>query len=148
DDDRDPVERVHTLAYHPGTTPRQARQRLAHAIGQAPPEIALYHGMWGMPFMVELDGAARRILMLQGDVPDMERELKLRSGWIDGVLCVNEPLRRFVCRTLPALARERVGVVPYPVLPPFATPAKAPRQDGPLVLGFCGRLVIDQKRVD
>src|ERR1041385_1624335 len=148
DHDRDPVARLRSLEYHPGTTLRQARQRFADAIGQVPPEIALYHGMWGLPFMVDLDGAARRILMLHGDVPDMERELRLRSGWVDGVLCVNDPLRRFVHRCLPALAGERVGVVPYPVLPPFAAPAKAPRQGLPLVLGFCGRLIIEQKRVD
>ncbi len=148
DDATEPVERVSSLALQHGTTPRQARQRLGAALGPVPPEIALYHGMWGMPFMVDLDRAARRILMLHGDVPDMERLMRSRSSWVDGVLCVNEPLRQFVHRCLPTLARERVGVVPYPVLPLFPPPAKAHVEGRPMVLGFCGRLVIEQKRVD
>src|SRR5262249_20618127 len=140
EEDKDPVERVCSLALQRGTTPRQARNALAAAIDQDPPQIALYHGMWGLPFMVDLDRAARRIMMLHGDVPDMARILQSRSEWVDGVLCVNEPLRQSVYRCLPALARERVGVVPYPVLPPFAASAKTPVQGRPVVLGFCGRL--------
>jgi glycosyltransferase involved in cell wall biosynthesis len=144
----EPRPRVSFLDIAPRTTIREARRRLEAAVAQGPPEVAVYHGMWGMPYFADLDRAKRRILMLHGDVPDMDGLVRSRGPWVDGILCVNKPLRQFVGRCLPQLEAERIGVVPYPVFPPFPASARAPLGERPCVLGFCGRLVVEQKRVD
>ena len=144
----EPLERVCFLGYNAHTTIRQARHRLTEAVAAAPPEIAVHHGMWGMPYLADLDQAARRILMLHGDVPEFQRQLRARADWVDGVLCVSQPLRELTQRSLPHLGPNRVGFVPYPVSPPSQPSAKDFPVGRPLVLGFCGRLIVEQKRVD
>jgi glycosyltransferase involved in cell wall biosynthesis len=101
-----------------------------------------------MGFLADLDAAGRRMVLVHSQTPDMERLVRSRAPWTDGFLCVNERLQELVRAYLPAYEPTRVGVVPYPVLPPFAPPPKTPLAGRPLRIGFCGRLVRVQKRVD
>ena len=143
-----PVERVVFLGLDQRSTIHQARIRMKEAVAQASPEVAVYHSVWGMSYWADLDGARRRILVLHSDHPGLAESLRQREGWIDGVLCVSEPLRQLVAGSLPRLAGDRVGLIPYPVLPPLKPTPKAPLNNRTLVIGFCGRLIHEQKRVD
>lgn len=143
-----PVPRIAFLDLHSRRSVREARRRFRAAMAPRPPAVAVYHTMWGMGFLADLDGADKRIVLVHGETPDLRRLAQSRAPWIDGFLCVNERLRELVRSYVPAFDAGRVGVVPYPVLPPFAAPAKAPLPGRPLRVGFCGRLVRVQKRVD
>jgi glycosyltransferase involved in cell wall biosynthesis len=143
-----PKERVHYLGFNPRTTIREARRRLSQAIGKIPPDVAVYHNSWGMPYLIDLDHAHRRILVQHGQVPGMEESFRLRQHWLDGVICFGETLRPQVNQYCPRLGSDRVTVLPYPINPPAVTSSRAPWGARPLRLGFCGRLTTDQKRIE
>src|SRR6185503_16952042 len=109
---------------------------------------AIHHTVWGMTYWADLDVARRRILLVHSDSPGLAESLRLREEWIDGVLCVSEALRLKVADWLPHLGTDRVGWIPYPVLPRWKASPKAPLNNRAMVLGFCGRLILEQKRVD
>ncbi len=144
----EPLERVHFLGFNSRTTIREARQRLATAIAQARPEVAVYHGTWGMPFLADLDQSQRRILVLHGETPGVEDQLRVRRQWLDGILCVSDPLRDLVRRCAPQLEEDRIEVLSYPIAPAGTRKRRERLAHRPLVLGFCGRLAFEQKRVD
>lgn len=144
----EPLARVQFLGFDRRTTIREARRRFGAATALDAPTIAVYHEMWGMPYLADLDQASRRVLLLHGQTPGMLESLSYRREWLDGVLCVNEALRQLVRPCVSHLSEGRVGVVPYPISPPPLTPQRRPLNQRPLVLGFCGRLQVQQKRVD
>jgi len=143
-----PVERVSFLGLGERSTIHQARLRLKRAVALAPAGVVVYHTVWGMTYWADLDRSLRRILVLHSDSPGLEEQLRMRGEWIDGVLCVSERLRARVETCLPNLARGRVERIHYPILPLFPARAREALRDRPLVLGFCGRLIFEQKRVD
>ena len=143
-------ERVHFLGLDSRSTIRGSRHQIAQIIAKIQPEVSVFHGMWGVPYLADLDQARRRILFLHGDVPRLEELVQSRGPWMDGVLCVSEPLRASVRRFLPGMDPARISFIPYPIRPP-PEDAAAPRPawgKAPLVLGFCARLLKEQKRVD
>jgi glycosyltransferase involved in cell wall biosynthesis len=146
--EQEPLERCRFLGYGNRSTIAAARRKLRAALQDEPLDVAVYHGIWGVGYLADLDRAARRALVLHGDIPDFERRLCSSAAWADGILCVNEPLRDFVLECLPRITRDRVGVVPYPIAPPGRAAPRAPMRERPMVLGFCGRLIVEQKRVD
>ncbi|MBI4325300.1 MAG: glycosyltransferase family 4 protein [Chloroflexi bacterium] len=98
--------------------------------------------------MADLDHATRRIGLLHTDSPGIERQLRSQRGLVDGVLCVSRRLVEIAQHCLPDLAAERIKFLPYPICPEPATERRKPLAGRPLVLGFCGRLIKEQKRVD
>lgn len=143
-----PMDRVSFLGINEGTTIRQARERVSRAAAGAPPEVAVHHAIWGLGYWADVDASRRRVLVLHSDSPGLEGSLRLRDGWLDGVLCVSEPLRVLAARSLPGLAPDRIGLLPYPIFPPPRPPARLPWGGRPLVLGYCGRMMFEQKRVE
>lgn len=130
---------------------RSARARFAAAHPGFHPDIAVYHTDWGWPYFADLDRASRRVLYLHSDFPGLERQLASRVHWLDGVICVSTKLRDRVLEYAPDLGSERCLVVEASISPPNLpeiqpTPAVSP--DRPWVLGYCGRVVREQKRVD
>lgn len=143
-----PVENVAFLGLHGRSTLGCARERLRKACEAASPEVAVWHGMWAMDHLAGMDQAARRILVQHGDVPALERLLSRVGALLDGVLCVSPTLVPVVLRSVPALTADRVLAVPYPISPSVQD---SPRRKGagkPFVIGYCGRLIVEQKRVD
>jgi len=144
------VERVSFLDLTRRDTIRRARARMTAALeqGRGRPDVAVYHGPLAMHYLADLDHAPRRLLMLHGTVPGLEAEVLSRKDWVDGVLCVSRPLHQLVRRLAPELPEERIALMPYPIAPPALASTRAPWPGRPLVIGFCGRVSHEQKRVD
>ena len=145
---RQHAERLHFLGFDGKTTVREARRRLGSAIGLIKPEVTIHHGMWGMPFLADLDGARRRLLMLHGHVPRMEELLLSRAPYVDAMICVSQSLRDTVHKVLPSFDRARSTVLPYPIAPPAAGATRLFAEKRRIIIGFSGRLVFEQKRID
>jgi glycosyltransferase involved in cell wall biosynthesis len=143
-----PIERVFFLGFGANSTIRKARSKLRQVFAATQPTVALYHCMWGMSYLADLDSAARRILMIHGATPGMEEQLRFRSPWVDGIMIVSEALRGTVRQCAPQLDDSRVKLVPYPISGPRPIRPRAPLANRPIVLGFCGRLSFEQKRID
>lgn len=142
------IDRVHPIGPSKRDSLAKARARAARHLHRHKPEIAVYHGMWGIPHFADLDGAARRIMVIHGQTPRMERDLSERLHWLDGVLCVSEPLRRQLAPIVWPCP-ERLGLLPYPIEARIGGSSRdSARLRRNFVIGFCGRLEREQKRVD
>ncbi len=144
----EPLERVHFLGFNSRTTIREARQHLAATIARARPEVAVYHGTWGMPYLSDLDQALRRVLVLHGKSAGIDQSLDFRRQWLDGVICVSEETQEIARRTLPSLALERARRLPSPVSSCPVQISRLAFGGRPLILGYCGRLTRTHKRVE
>lgn len=143
-------ERVDGLGLSWRDTIRSTRRKFRRKLTETHSEvgIAVYHNSWGLPFLADLDGATRRVAMLHSDLPVLSRLLNSQRGLVDGVLCVSEPLRSSTLAAHPELDPHRVAVAPYPILtPPGLVPQKA-LAGRPIVFGFAGRIVREQKRIE
>jgi glycosyltransferase involved in cell wall biosynthesis len=107
-----------------------------------------YYNFWGLPFFAALDGAERRVGVLHAPWPGLPECLRRVRGLVDGVLCVSRPLLELVRENWPAFPAERTAFLPCPVNLPAPDTAKAPLAGRPLVVGFCGRIMREEKRVD
>jgi len=130
------------------TTIWQARRCFAEFAASQTPHVAMYHNLWGLAFLAEFDRATRRLGLLHSDWPGLEQDLSAQRGLLDGMLCVSEALQVKVLRQLPELNPRRVELIPYPITNFPPAPPRLPLENRPLVIGFCGRIVKEQKRVD
>lgn len=115
---------------------------------ETPPDVALYHNFWGIPFLADLDRTSRRIALLHSDWPGINATLKAQRGLVDGVMCVNDVLQQQIIDQIPDLSSDRVVVLPLPINDSPIVPEHQPLQKRPIVCGFSGRVVKAQKRVD
>ena len=110
--------------------------------------------MWGLPILADLDQSKRRVGVIHSDWPTLEFELQAAANLLDGMLCVSQPLVNRVLESGLGFNADRVTLLPYPITTPAQFQKLNSTQDGSfvpqktLVLGFCGRLVKTQKRVD
>ncbi len=130
------------------STIRSARRKFSQQLNLAQPGIAAYYNCWGLPFFADLDHASRRIGIAHTDWPGIERQLLAQKGLVDGLLCVSHRLVEIAQRCLPDLAKDRIEFLPCPISPFGIQEGRKPLANRPVVLGFCGRLVKEQKRVD
>jgi len=132
-----------------GSSPWSARRRWRRRLPAGLGNTVVYHNAWGASFLAEFDGASRRLALLHSHWPGVEAVLSAQMGLFDGWMTVSEPLRRLVQARLPDFPDDRITVLPVPVtLPGDAPGPKPPLRERPVVLGFCGRVVRAQKRVD
>ena len=140
--------RARALELSETTAIRDARRRFAACFPEFAPDIAVFHTDWGWPFFAGLDRAPRRVVYLHSDTPGLDAKLAKVVHWADGFVCVSDKLAERVRDHRPGLSSERLlkvdAAIDAPELP-IRTDAPAGR---PLVLGFCGRVVNEQKRVD
>jgi glycosyltransferase involved in cell wall biosynthesis len=128
---------------------RTARRRFRDGVAGFDPRLVVWHTVWGWPYFDDLVGAsAARMLFLHSDTPGLEAQLATRAWWADGFACVNDRLVQRVRDARPDIAPERIHRVHYPVDPPIPLPSAGRGLGDPLVIGFCGRLDFEQKRVD
>lgn len=143
------LERVHFLGLTQRSTIAEARQKLSAVIGPRPPQVAVYHGVDGIrSYLVDLDQSLRRLAYLHGKGTAPEVSLLSRRDWIDGVVCVSEEAQAVARHCLPHLGQERIVVLPLPISPSPCERKRSSSIDKPLVLGYCGRLIKEHKRVD
>ena len=130
---------------------RRAFQRLAQPCRDSQ---FLYHNLWGLPILADLDGSARRIGVLHSDWPTLDNELETASGLLDGLLCVSRSLVAKAQAAFPRFGSDRIQFLPYPVNAPTSVMQKVseksepPLKEAGVTIGFCGRLQRTQKRID
>ena len=131
------------------STPAGARRRLHAAVNRNPRRgLWVYHNGWGAPFLAGADDADRRLAVLHSDWPGLGSWLAQQRGRFDGLLAVSNPLLELAGHHL-ALPPERLGWLPYPIDPPIKpAPQRPDHESRPLVVGYCGRVTGEQKRVD
>lgn len=141
--------RARFLGFRDDLRIRAARRRVSEAIDGFRPDLVVWHTVWGWPYFDDLPGdGPPRILYLHSDTPGLQSQLESRAWWADGFACVNDRLVERVHTARPGIPGERILRVRYPVdpcgpLPPSDRPAGVP-----LVIGYCGRIDLEQKRVD
>jgi glycosyltransferase involved in cell wall biosynthesis len=131
------------------SSPKTARRRLATHTARHPRSGTwVYHNGWGLPFLAPADDAERRVSFMHSDWPGIGDWLSHQRGRLDGVVAVSHALLK-LAETHLALPPERLCWLPVPIAPPADTFVLTPTPLGrPLVLGFCGRVVVEQKRLD
>jgi glycosyltransferase involved in cell wall biosynthesis len=145
----EPVDRVHFLGINSNTTLRAVRTKLQFLRDSSAAIVAVYHGAATMhAFICENDNAARRIVFLHGKGNPLEMEQKLRRTLVDGVICVNEETQSIAQGCLPYLPADRFVVVPVPITSCAGLAHHAPLAGRPIVIGYCGRLLKEHKRID
>ena len=109
---------------------------------------ASYLNAWGAGFFAPLDGCQRRVAVLATAWPGDKTYLSALQGRFDFVMGVSQPLLELAHEAL-GLPDDRLSVIPVPIQIP-SLPERAPRsfKNRPLVLGYCGRLITAQKRVE
>ncbi len=142
--------RARFLNFSDKTSIAQARSRQRSALSDFKVDVALYHTVWGVPYLADLDRSQRRVLMLHSDIPGLDRFLRSRLPWMDAVIGVSRTLLDRAAAAAPELrlGPERMHLAPYPVVPPPLPPRRNRDPEQPLVIGYCGRLVREQKRVE
>ncbi len=130
------------------TSPASGRVRF-HALQSATDgRVAVYHNCWGASFLADLDGASRRLGLHHSDWPGVEHVVRAQATRLDGVLCVGPAVHEIVDRELPGIDSDRRVILPLPISPPPSPiPIRTPL-GRPLVIGVCGRVITQQKRVD
>lgn len=141
-------ERVHFVGPTSVSCVFAARRRVQKIVRSLQPQVAVYHGFWGISNFSDIDSAPHRVLVIHGDGPCMKHLIEA-SQWLDGILCVSEPLEAQVRSALPTWDPRRIGLLPYPIQPAIATiAAHSSLADRPLVVGYAGRFSRRQKRVE
>ena len=140
--------RARFLGFRDSLSIRQARRRVAGAFTGWEADVVVYHTTWGWPYFDDLFPPARRILYLHSDTPGLDEQLQTRAHWADGFACVNDRIAERVLQARPDLSPDRLLRVLYPIDPPATLPGSARPWGTPLRLGFCGRLALEQKRID
>jgi glycosyltransferase involved in cell wall biosynthesis len=126
-----------------------ARRKFRNCVSPGQGSVAVYHNAWGVPFLADLDGAARRVSLIHTDSPGINQVFQSQAGSVDGIMCVNDQLAAQARRALPHFDPARITVLPYPISAPNQTIANQRALSGhPIVLGYVGRLIKEQKRVD
>ena len=148
----DPLGCEHPNVFTAGMSGRDsvlsARRKYAQRVEPRPASAAVYHNFWGLPMFADLDQSARRLALFHSDWPGVERALQAQAGLTDGIMCVNEPLKRQLREHLPEMPEDRLLVLPLPIDPPAPAPVRAPLRGRTLVCGYSGRVSILQKRLD
>lgn len=142
-----PVSGLGLRWFHSGRTLRRRLRSLPPETNDAP-RIWAYHDLWGLPTAADLDGAGRRIGVIHSQWEGTEPVLQTIRGAVDGMLCISASSAELTAARLPELAGERIALLPVPVDPPSGSPFSSYPPSRELVVGYCGRIRNQQKRVD
>ncbi len=140
--------RIYFLGLNDRSTIRLMRRRFQIAIERTKPEITIYHYGGGDPaLLADLDGTSRRILDLTCNFPNLDSWLQPRAHLFDGILSVSQSACKIAQKALPNWDSRRIQWWPQPIMPPSNLP-RSPKPPKPLVLGYTGRIIRSQKRVE
>jgi glycosyltransferase involved in cell wall biosynthesis len=129
--------------HSPHVAQERWKQRVSPVVG-----CASYLNGWGAGFFAPLDGCERRLAVLATAWPGDRAYLTALKNVFDFVMTVSQPLAELARETLD-LPPDRVAVIPVPISLPILPPRPSrPWHERPLVLGYCGRLITAQKRVE
>jgi hypothetical protein len=123
------------------TNIHQARKTFRKKVSTSNQGIAIYHNLWGIHFLSDLEQTHRRIGILHSYWPNLENQLPRMSGYLDGILCVSRPLAELVSDSIPSLNPDRIREIPYPVEKPnhvSASNSPLPLKGRPIRIGIVG----------
>lgn len=146
-----PTDRIQYLGIHGWRTIASGRRAVAKIVDSAPAEVAVFHGLWGLENLGDIENAGHKVLVLHGETPGLEPFLREYGTYLSGIGCVSRPLVQMVSRSCPQLTAAQIVLIPYPIEPPddFKLPAaERPCFRDPVKIGVCGRVARGQKRVD
>ncbi|AHF94784.1 hypothetical protein OPIT5_26740 [Opitutaceae bacterium TAV5] len=133
------------------------RRKAARVFAKERPDVSLYYNCWGADMLADVDTAHLRIGYLHSSFPGFDNYIKYFSRWLDGFLCVSPALATRVRGCAEGHARECVASVPCPLNPAILAMAQESESGEEqkhrdsareCVIGYSGRLVKEQKRVD
>ena len=113
-------------------------------------DCCIYHDLWGLAFLADLDHCHHRIGAIHSHWPHLEHQLNQLDGFLDGVFCDSQALADIAMEAIPSLKPDRAIHLPVPIKTcpaPFRM-KREPMHDRALRLGFVGRLDHLQKRVE
>lgn len=139
-----------SLAGHGWMPVGALRRRFARAATARPVDVAIHHDGWGLDWFAPLDGARRRIVYLHTERAHSDELIRAYAPWVDGFLSVSRSYADRVRRVLPEFPAERVSVPPYFMKIPAWVAGSPPANPagGPWRLGYAGRVITGQKRLD
>ena len=113
-------------------------------------DCCVYHDLWGLAFLADLDHCHHRIGAIHSHWPHLEYQLKQLDGFLDGVFCDSQALADIALKSIPSLTPDRAVHLPVPIktCPLEYRTTRLPLIDRPLKLGFTGRVDHLQKRVE
>ena len=118
----------------------EARRRVRREIGTRSTDVAVYHDLWGLAFLSDLDNAKRRLGVIHCPSQSALKTLAQNHHLLDGILCVGEPIVALARALVSESLRDRVRFVPVPIEPPNYAFTRSPMRSRPLLIGYCGRL--------
>jgi glycosyltransferase involved in cell wall biosynthesis len=145
-----PQERIRYLGIQGWRTIGSGRRVVANTVNSSKVLIALFHGLWGLENLGDLENADHKVLILHGETPGLKPFLREYGPHLSGIGCVSRPLMRLVSESCPNLSSEQIVLIPYPIEPSENfLPSETTRPlRVPIKIGVCGRVVREQKRVD
>jgi glycosyltransferase involved in cell wall biosynthesis len=146
--DRQPAAWDHyvNLNFNWRTTLGRMRREFALALAPHAGSLVIYHNAWCLPLLHDVDGALRRIAACHARPEFHARDLPGSRGLVDGAVGITPAMQPAWSRLLPELAAERACVVPLPIEWPAALPLRNLNEE--IVLGYAGRVVREDKRLD
>ena len=113
-------------------------------------DCCVYHDLWGLAFLADLDHCHHRIGAIHSHWPHLEYQLKQLDGFLDGVFCDSQALADIALKNIPSLTPDRAVHLPVPIktCPHEYRTTRLPLIDRQLKLGFTGRVDHLQKRVE
>jgi glycosyltransferase involved in cell wall biosynthesis len=142
--------RVRGLGCSGWISTRSMRKRFRAAMVDRGASSLIYHNFWGATSTFDLDQSTRRLALLHSDLPGFHAQLLQQDRLFDGFMCVSQPLCDLVLGSNLGIESDRVILIPLPISSPIAGEAErsVPGNREVVRLGFCGRVVRPQKRVD
>ena len=140
--------RTQSLGLDWSTSIRDVRQRFG---GRLPPregEVVIYHDLWGVAILSDLDRSARRVGFIHCPADMILHCARRNLHLLDGILCVSPPVVEQLKELLPRFPPERIQFIPIPVTAAPPETHRPPRNGREFVIGYSGRLIKADKRVD
>ena len=141
---------VSGLQWNGWTNIRKARKAFKRNEAGVTHDCCVYHDLWGMAFLADLDSCSLRIGAIHSHWPHLEHQLNQLDGFLDGVFCDSQDIADLATEHIPSLDSERAIHLPVPIktCPSEFQAKRDPMENRPMRLGFVGRVDHLQKRVE
>jgi glycosyltransferase involved in cell wall biosynthesis len=143
-------ERVRGLNWSGWTTIRAARSSFQDIESKIHHDCCIYHDLWGLAFLGDLDRCDLRIGAIHSHWPNIEHQLPKLTPFLDGVICDSQILADLAMERIPTLAPDRAIHLPVPIktCPGALRKERSSMRNRPIHLGYVGRMDHSQKRIE
>ncbi len=147
--DKKDSDRQYCLNGSPNETVGGLRRLYGSLVGdRLSVQVSLYHNCWGLDFLADLDPAEFRIGFFHSSYPRVEKFVRYYARFADGFIFVNEEMMQRARQILPRWDESRFAYFPHILEAPPWIGEQDRQTREKTIIGFAGRLVKKQKRVD